>query len=57
MDIFHQHFNSQKNAINTLKGNIMDFMAICLKVRLESKEHKTNLDNALLVDGIKKTSI
>ena len=52
MDIIPQHFKIQVNNINTVKENIMNLTAIRLKVRFKMNEHKTNLDNALLVDGI-----
>jgi hypothetical protein len=52
MDMFPQHFNSQKNAMNLTKENILNLMANLLKIQLQSKEHKTNSDNALQLDGI-----
>jgi hypothetical protein len=52
MDIFHQHFNSQKNAMNLIKEKTLNLMAIPLKIQLEAKVHKTNSDKALQLDGI-----
>ena len=38
--------------MNLTKENIMNLMANLLKIQLEAKEHKTNSDNALQLDGI-----